>query len=323
MADRGTLPMTLAFVFPGQGSQSVGMLAELGAVEPVVRATFAEASDVLGYDLWALCQDGPEAELGSTERTQPAMLAAGVATWRVWVGRGGPRPVAMAGHSLGEYTALVCSDAMDFKTAIDVVRFRGQVMQQAVPLGQGAMAAILGLEDADLDAACREAAQGEVVEPVNFNAPGQTVIAGNATAVARAIDAAKARGAKRAVLLPVSVPSHSSLMRGAAERLAGKLATVEVRLPDVADVYTVDVRKHASPDGIRQSLKEQLFKPVRWADTVRAMLAGGATTFVECGPGKVLTSLNRRIERKPELKMLALEDSTSIAAALAACGENA
>jgi [acyl-carrier-protein] S-malonyltransferase len=314
--------MTLAFVFPGQGSQSVGMLAELGATEPVVRATFAEASDVLGYDLWALCQDGPEADLGSTERTQPAMLAAGVATWRVWIGRGGPRPVAMAGHSLGEYTALVCSDALDFKTAIDVVRFRGQVMQQAVPLGQGAMAAILGLEDADLDAACREAAQGEVVEPVNFNAPGQTVIAGNATAVERAIAAAKARGAKRAVLLPVSVPSHSSLMVGAAEQLAEKLATVDVRLPNVADVYTVDVRKHSSPAGIRQSLKEQLFKPVRWADTVRAMLAGGATTFVECGPGKVLTSLNRRIERKPELKMLALEDTASITAALAACGEN-
>ncbi len=323
MANGGTLPMTLAFVFPGQGSQSVGMLAELGAVEPVVRATFAEASEVLGYDLWALCQDGPEADLGSTERTQPAMLAAGVATWRVWVGRGGPRPVAMAGHSLGEYTALVCSDAIDFKTAIDVVRFRGQVMQQAVPLGQGAMAAILGLEDADLDAACREAAQGEVVEPVNFNAPGQIVIAGNATAVARAIDAAKARGAKRAVLLPVSVPSHSSLMVGAAERLAAKLATVDVRLPNVADVYTVDVRKHTSPDGIRQSLKEQLFKPVRWADTIRAMLAGGATTFVECGPGKVLTSLNRRIERRPDLKLLALEDSTSIAAVLAACGDNA
>jgi len=314
--------MTLAFVFPGQGSQSVGMLAELGAAEPVVRATFAEASDVLGYDLWALCQDGPEADLGATERTQPAMLAAGVATWRVWIGRGGPRPVAMAGHSLGEYTALVCSDAMDFKTAIDVVRFRGQVMQQAVPLGQGAMAAILGLEDADLDAACREAAQGEVVEPVNFNAPGQTVIAGNATAVARAIDAAKARGAKRAMLLPVSVPSHSSLMRGAAERLAEKLATVDVRLPNLADVYTVDVRKHSSPAGIRQSLKEQLFKPVRWADTVRAMLANGATTFVECGPGKVLTSLNRRIERRPDLKMLALEDPASIAAALAACGDN-
>ena len=314
--------MTLAFVFPGQGSQSVGMLAELGAAVPVVRAIFAEASDVLGYDLWALCQDGPEADLGATERTQPAMLAAGVATWRVWIGRGGPRPVAMAGHSLGEYTALVCSDAMDFKTAIDVVRFRGQVMQQAVPLGQGAMAAILGLEDADLDAACREAAQGEVVEPVNFNAPGQTVIAGNATAVARAIDAAKARGAKRAMLLPVSVPSHSSLMRGAAERLAEKLATVDVRLPNLADVYTVDVRKHSSPAGIRQSLKEQLFKPVRWADTIRAMLADGATTFVECGPGKVLTSLNRRIERRPDLKMLALEDPASIAAALAACGDN-
>ncbi|MBP6105488.1 MAG: ACP S-malonyltransferase [Steroidobacteraceae bacterium] len=315
--------MTLAFVFPGQGSQSVGMLAELGAVEPVVRATFAEASDVLGYDLWALCQDGPEAELGSTEHTQPAMLAAGVATWRVWSGHGGPSPVAMAGHSLGEYTALVCSDAMDFKTAIDVVRFRGRVMQQAVPLGQGAMAAILGLGDADLEAACREAAQGEVVEPVNFNAPGQTVIAGNATAVARAIEAARARGAKRTVLLPVSGPWHCSLMRGAAERLAEKLATVEVRLPNVADVYTVDVRKHASPDGIRQSLREQLFKPVRWADTVRAMLAGGATTFVECGPGKVLTSLNRRIERRPDLRMLALEDPASIAAALVACGENA
>jgi [acyl-carrier-protein] S-malonyltransferase len=315
--------VSLAFVFPGQGSQSIGMLAELGAAEPVVHATFAEASEVLGYDLWALCQQGPESDLGSTERTQPAMLTAGVATWRVWAGRGGPRPAAMAGHSLGEYTALVCSEAMDFRTAIDVVRFRGQVMQQAVPLGQGAMAAILGLEDADLDAACREAAQGEVVEPVNFNAPGQTVIAGNATAVARAIEVAKARGAKRAVLLPVSVPSHSTLMLGAAERLAEKLAAVEIRMPNVPAVYTVDVRTHASPDGIRRSLKEQLFKPVRWADTVRAMLAGGATTFVECGPGKVLTSLNRRIERKPELKMLALEDPASIAAALAACGVNA
>jgi [acyl-carrier-protein] S-malonyltransferase len=299
------------------------MLAEPGAVEPVVRATFAEASDVLGYDLWQLCQEGPESDLGSTERTQPAMLAAGVATWRVWIARGGPRPLAMAGHSLGEYTALVCSGAMDFATAIDVVRFRGQVMQQAVPLGQGAMAAILGLDDADLAAACKEAAQGEVVEAVNFNAPGQTVIAGNATAVARAIEAAKARGAKRAVLLPVSVPSHSSLMLGAAERLAGKLASVEVRMPDVAAVYTVDVQTHTSPDGIRRALKEQLFKPVRWADTVRAMIAGGADTFIECGPGKVLTSLNRRIERKPELKMLALEDTASIAAALAACGVSA
>jgi [acyl-carrier-protein] S-malonyltransferase len=315
--------MSLAFVFPGQGSQSVGMLAALGDAEPIVRATFAEASEVLGYDLWALCQNGPESDLGSTERTQPAMLAAGVATWRVWLAHGGARPVAMAGHSLGEYTALVCSEALDFRTAVDLVRFRGQVMQQAVPLGQGAMAAILGLEDADLDAVCREAARGEVVEPVNFNAPGQVVIAGHATAVARAIEAAKTRGAKRAVLLPVSVPSHSSLMVGAAEKLAARLADVDLRLPNVPAVYTVDVRTHASPDGIRQALKEQLYKPVRWADTVRAMVASGCTTFLECGPGKVLTSLNRRIERKPELRMLALEDPASVTAALAACGGQA
>lgn len=313
--------MSLAFVFPGQGSQSPGMLAALAAAEPVVEETFAEASAVLGYDLWRLCQQGPEAELGSTEKTQPAMLAGGVAVWRAWRHHDGPRPVAMAGHSLGEYTALVCSGAIDFATAIDLVRFRGQVMQQAVPLGQGAMAAILGLEDDALAAACREAEQGEVVEPVNFNAPGQVVIAGHVSAVARAIDAAKARGAKRAVLLPVSVPSHSRLMLGAAERLAERLASVDVRMPDVADVYTVDVRTHASPDGIRQALKEQLFRPVRWADTVRAMLASGVTTVVECGPGKVLTSLNRRIERRPELAMLAVEDPQGLAAALSACRE--
>ena len=313
--------MSLVFVFPGQGSQSVGMLAELGAAEPIVRTTFDEASAVLGYDLWALCQHGPEAELGATERTQPAMLAAGVATWRVWLAHDGPRPRAMAGHSLGEYTALVCSGALDFAAAVDLVRCRGQLMQQAVPAGEGAMAAILGLGDAALAAACEEAAQGEVVEAVNFNAPGQVVIAGHASAVARAIEAAKARGAKRAVLLPVSVPSHSRLMRGAATRLAERLATVELKMPDVPAVYTVDVRTHASPDGIRRSLEEQLYKPVRWAETVRAMIAGGCTTFVECGPGKVLTSLNRRIERKPELKMLALEDGASIAGALAACAE--
>jgi len=315
--------MSLAFVFPGQGSQSVGMLATLAAAEPVVRETFDEASAVLGYDLWALCQHGPESDLGATERTQPAMLAAGVATWRVWLAHGGPRPVAMAGHSLGEYSALVCSEALDFRAAVDLVRYRGQLMQQAVPLGQGAMAAVLGLEDAEIEAACREAARGEVVEPVNFNSPGQVVIAGQATAVARAIDLAKARGAKRAVLLPVSVPSHSSLMVGAAERLAARLAGVELRMPNVAAVYTVEARRHVSTEGIRTALKEQLFKPVRWADTVRAMLAGGVTTIVECGPGKVLTSLNRRIERRPDLKMLALEDPASIAAALAACQESA
>ena len=313
--------MTLAFVFPGQGSQSVGMLAALGAAEPVVRETFEEASQVLGYDLWALAQQGPEAELGATERTQPAMLAAGVAVWRAWREHGGAMPVAMAGHSLGEYTALVCSGSLDFRTAVDLVRFRGQAMQRAVPLGTGAMAAVLGLDDADVEAACREAAGDEVVEPVNFNAPGQVVIAGHAAAVVRAIEAAKARGAKRAVQLPVSVPSHSSLMVGAADELAARLATVEVRMPNVPDVYTVEVRRHASPDGIRAALREQLFKPVRWADTVRAMLASGVTTLVECGPGKVLTSLNKRVEKRPDLKVLAVDDPDTLAAALSATGD--
>ena len=314
--------MSLAFVFPGQGSQSVGMLAALAAAEPVVQQTFAEASAVLGYDLWALCQHGPESELGATERTQPAMLAAGVATWRAWLRHGGPKPRAMAGHSLGEYTALVCSGALGYEDAVDLVAFRGRVMQEAVPLGTGAMAAILGLDDQQVVEACREAEQGEVVEAVNFNAPGQVVVAGNAAAVARAIELAKARGAKRAVQLPVSVPSHSRLMTGAARRLAEKLAGVEVRMPDVSAVYTVDVQVHASPDGIRRALTEQLYKPVRWAETVRAMLAAGTTTLVECGPGKVLTSLNRRIERRPELAMLAIEDPAGLAAARAACREN-
>ena len=313
--------MSLAFVFPGQGSQSVGMLAALGAAEPVVLQTFAEASDVLAYDLWALCQQGPESELGATERTQPAMLAAGVATWRAWRSRGGPMPSAMAGHSLGEYTALVCSDALDFRTAVDLVRFRGQAMQRAVPLGTGAMAAVLGLSDEDVAAACREAANGEVVEAVNFNAPGQVVIAGHASAVSRAIEATKARGAKRAVALPVSVPSHSSLMTGAADELAARLAAVDIRMPNVPDVYTVDVKRHQTPDGIRCALREQLFKPVRWADTVRAMLAAGATTLVECGPGKVLTSLNKRVERRADLKLLAIDGPDTLATALAAVGE--
>jgi [acyl-carrier-protein] S-malonyltransferase len=313
--------MTLAIVFPGQGSQSVGMLAALASADPIVQQTFGEASDVLGYDLWRLCQQGPESELGATERTQPAMLAAGVATWRVWRSRGGPKPIAMAGHSLGEYTALVCSNALDFRAAVDLVRFRGQVMQAAVPRGAGAMAAILGLDDAELGAACQEGAQGEVVEPVNFNAPGQVVIAGQAAAVQRAIEAAKARGAKRAVLLPVSVPSHSSLMKDAAQELAARLAVTPLRMPDVGAVYTVDVRIHASEEGIRRALTEQLYRPVRWADTVRAMIASGVTTLIECGPGKVLTSLNRRVERRPELTMLAVDDPATLETALATCRE--
>ena len=313
--------MSLAFAFPGQGSQSVGMLSALGAAEPLVSRTFAEASEVLGYDLWQLCQQGPESELSATERTQPAMLAAGVATWRVWLAHGGPRPVAMAGHSLGEYSALVASNALEFRTAVETVRYRGQVMQQAVPQGQGAMAAILGLDDADVEAACRDAEQGEVVEAVNFNAPGQVVIAGNATAVQRAIEAAKSRGAKRAVLLPVSVPSHSRLMVKAADQLSTRLASVDVKLPDVPAVYTVDVKTHSSAAGIREALRQQLFRPVRWADTVRAMLVSGVTTIVECGPGKVLTALNKRIEKRPDLSMVAVDDPESLAAALKLCQE--
>jgi [acyl-carrier-protein] S-malonyltransferase len=295
------------------------MLASLAAIEPIVEATFAEASDVLGYDLWKLCQSGPEAQLNATERTQPAMLAAGVAVWRVWRKRSGPAPTVMSGHSLGEFTALVCSDSIDFRTAVDLVRFRGQVMQAAVPAGQGAMAAVLGLEDENVEAACREAAQGEVVEPVNFNAPGQVVIAGHASAVARAVEVCKARGAKRAIPLPVSVPSHSSLMKPAADRLRERLENTEVRSPLVPEIYTVDVRRHGHPKGIRAALVQQLFSPVRWAETVRRMIQGGVTHIVECGPGGVLTGLNRRVERRKDIAVFALEDSGRIDEAIAAC----
>ncbi len=312
--------MTLAFVFPGQGSQSVGMLASLAAAEPLVIDTFAQASEVLGYDLWQLCQEGPEEALGVTEKTQPAMLAAGVATWRVWRAHGGSVPQVMAGHSLGEYSALVAADCIDFRAAIDLVRFRGAAMQAAVPAGQGAMAAILGLEDADVEAACSAAAQGDIVEAANFNSPGQVVIAGQAAAVDRAVEIAKVKGAKRAIKLPVSVPSHSSLMRPAAEQLAARLKDTAIRAPKGMDIYSVDLRKHGDPDGIRKALVEQLVKPVRWADTVRAMLGGGARIFVECGPGKVLTGLNRRIERDKTVRMIALEDPAALADALAVSG---
>jgi [acyl-carrier-protein] S-malonyltransferase len=312
--------MTFAFVFPGQGSQSVGMLAQLASAEPLVQETFAEASEVLGYDLWQLCQQGPEELLGATERTQPAMLTAGVATWRVWRKHGGPMPAAMAGHSLGEYSALVCSGALDFKTAVALVQFRGQAMQAAVPAGQGAMAAILGLEDADVEAACAEAAKGEVVQAANFNSPGQVVIAGAAAAVDRAIEVLKSKGAKRAIKLPVSVPSHSALMQPAGERLAEKLKGIQFAQPQVKDIYTVDVRTHQDAASIREALVQQLVKPVRWTETVRAILGGGAKVLVECGPGKVLTGLNRRIDKNKDIGMLAIEDAESLQAALAACG---
>lgn len=313
--------MAFAFVFPGQGSQSVGMLKALGGAEPLVAETFAEASDALGYDLWKLCQEGPEELLGSTERTQPAMLAAGVATWRVWRKHGGALPSAMAGHSLGEYSALVAADAIDFRMAAALVQFRGQAMQSAVPAGRGAMAAILGAEDGDVDAACREAAQGEVVQPANFNSPGQVVIAGTAAAVDRAIELLKARGAKRAIKLPVSVPSHSALMAPAAEKLGHRLEQLEIHTPKVRDIYTVDVSKHSDASSIRAALVQQLVKPVRWTETIQAMIAGGARVIVECGPGRVLTGLNRRIEKNKEIAMLAIEDGDSLQQALQACRE--
>lgn len=314
--------MPFALVFPGQGSQSIGMLAALASAEPVVLETFAEASEVLGYDLWKLCQDGPEELLGTTERTQPAMLTAGVATWRVWRKHGGGLPSAMAGHSLGEYSALVASGALDFRSAVALVQFRGQAMQAAVPAGQGAMAAILGVDDAEVEAACREAAQGEVVQAANYNSPGQIVIAGTAAAVDRAIELAKARGAKRAIKLPVSVPSHSALMAPAAEKLAQRLQSVTIGQAEVRDIYTVDVRKHGDATSIREALVQQLVKPVRWTATIQAIVvAGGAQTIVECGPGRVLTGLNRRIEKNKEIRMLAIEDSESLQQALDACRE--
>ena len=310
--------MSFAFVFPGQGSQSVGMLGALAAAEPAVRGTFDEASRVLGFDLWQLVSEGPEAALNATERTQPAMLAAGVAVWRVWRARGGALPAVVCGHSLGEFTALVCAEGLPFGATVDLVRFRGQVMQEAVPAGTGAMAALIGLDDEAIEAACREAAQGATVEVANFNSPGQVVIAGEKAAVQRAIEAARARGARRAVALPVSVPSHTSLMRGAAERLKERLRSLEVRVPRVRYISAVDASEHAQPDEIRELLVRQLSNPVRWSDTLRAVSAGAIAQVIECGPGKVLTGLNRRIERRADLDFLALEDPASMEAALAA-----
>lgn len=311
--------MTFGCVFPGQGSQSVGMLGALApaaGAESALRDTFTEASAVLGYDLWQLVAAGPAERLNSTECTQPAMLAASIATWRLWRSRGGGEPQVVSGHSLGEFSALVAADALDFGAAVELVRFRGRVMQEAVPAGSGAMAAILGLEDSQVIAACREAAQGGVVEAVNFNAPGQVVIAGAREPVERAIEAAKRLGAKRAVALPVSVPSHSSLMRSAAQRLEERLATVAIRPPRIRFVSAVDATAHDDPADLRQLLVRQLSSPVRWSETVRALAAGGIRSLIECGPGKVLTALNRRIERG--LQTMALEDAASLDAALAA-----
>ena len=288
----------LALLFPGQGSQAVGMLAALAASRPEVKLTFAEASERLELDLWQHCQQGPESDLNRTEHTQPAMLAAGVASWRVWRALGGPMPDRLAGHSLGEYTALVAAGSLAFADAIGLVAERGRLMQSAVPGDSGAMAAVLGMEDEALEQICADQAQSEVVSCANYNAPGQVVIAGHRTAVERVCEAAKAAGARRALPLAVSVPSHCTLMEPAAEQLASSLAATAITKPAVPVLHNVDVACHDAPDAIRQVLAQQLYQPVRWTRTVQTLASSGVRAFAECGPGKVLAGLNRRIDRK-------------------------
>ncbi|HED40410.1 MAG TPA: [acyl-carrier-protein] S-malonyltransferase [Chromatiales bacterium] len=287
----------IAFVFPGQGSQSVGMLAEMAAADAIIEQTFAEASDVLGYDLWQLVQSGPETALNQTDKTQPAMLAAGVAIYRAWQNSCDVTPAVMAGHSLGEYSALVCAGAIPFAAAINLVEKRGRFMQQAVPAGEGAMAAILGLDDAEVIKCCEAAAEGDVIAAVNFNSPGQVVVAGTAAAVERITSIAKAAGAKRALLLPVSVPSHCELMRPAAEQMKPLLDSVEITAPAIPVIHNADVATHQAADSIRDALLRQLYNPVRWVESVQHIAAMGVDTLVECGPGKVLAGLNKRIDR--------------------------
>lgn len=285
--------MKFAFFFPGQGSQSVGMMQGFGD-QAVVRNTFAEASEVLGQDLWRMVSE-PNEELNQTANTQPLMLTAGIAAWRAWLEAGGAQPVVMAGHSLGEYTALVASGALEFSAALPLVRYRAEVMQGAVAEGVGAMAAILGLDDDTVRAVCAEAAQGEVLEAVNFNSPGQVVIAGHKAAVERGMEAAKGKGAKRALILPVSVPSHCALMKPAADKLAAYLADVAIAAPKVPVLHNADVASYSDAASIKDALVRQLHSPVRWVETVQAVAAQGITQAAECGPGKVLAGLNKRI----------------------------
>ena len=308
--------MSLAFVFPGQGSQSVGMLSDLAREHVQIKATFAEASSVLGDDLWQTVELGPEEKLNQTQITQPAMLAAGVAVWRVWLASKGPRPSFMAGHSLGEYTALVCAEALTFTDAITLVADRGRYMQEAVPAGQGGMAAILGLDDAAVEQLCRQAAEGEVLEAVNFNSPGQVVVAGTAAAIARAVEQSKALGAKRAVILPVSVPAHCALMHPAALRMAVRLTQVKIRPPILPVIHNAHVQAESDPEAIRRALVRQVESPVRWVQTIQKMAADGVDRLVECGPGKVLAALNKRIVSTVET--LPAYDAVTLAKSLAA-----
>jgi [acyl-carrier-protein] S-malonyltransferase len=304
--------MSLAIVFPGQGSQSVGMMAGFADV-PVVEKTFLEANQVLGVDLWAMVREGPAEALNQTVNTQPVMLVAGVACWRAWTGRGNPLPQWFAGHSLGEYSALVASGALRFEDALPLVRFRAQAMQEAVPEGTGGIAAILGLDDAMLPAVLAEAAQGEVLEPANLNSPGQVVIAGHRAAVERGMALARQKGAKRAVMLPMSAPSHCSLMKPAAERLRERLDKIEIRKPQVPVIQNRFVQAFDDPAKIRAALVEQLYNPVRWIETVQFLGSKGVTRVVECGPGKVLAGLGKRIV--PDIEYIAMQDSAALAAA--------
>jgi [acyl-carrier-protein] S-malonyltransferase len=311
--------MKSAFVFPGQGSQSVGMLAELAAEYPVVSETFQQASEALGYDLWQLVSNGPEADLNQTDRTQPAMLTAGIAAWRVWETVSEVKPAFFAGHSLGEYTALVAAGAVDFADAVKLVEKRGQLMQQAVPAGEGAMAAILGLEDDVVRELCAEASSAGVVEAVNFNSPGQVVIAGSTPAVQKAIELATDKGAKRALQLPVSVPSHCALMQPAADKLAQELDAIEISLPTTPVIHNASVTAAVNTAEIKQLLAQQLYSPVRWVETVQWFAGQGVDTLVECGPGKVLAGLTKRIDKS--LTALPLFDIASLQKTQQALGE--
>lgn len=307
--------MSLAFVFPGQGSQSIGMLKDIADAEPVVTDTFKLASDALGYDLWEITQQGPQEKLNSTDITQPALLAAGVACWKVWQQKGGPTPIMLAGHSLGEYSALVCAGVLDFADAINLVEVRGQFMQQAVPEGQGGMAAILGLDDAKVLEACEQAAESDVLQAVNYNSPGQVVVAGSKSAIERVVIVAKEMGAKRALPLPVSVPSHCDLMKPAAEQLAEKLKSVTFNAASIPVINNVDVIAETDADKIRDALVRQLYKPVRWVEVISKMAEECVDQLIECGPGRVLVGLNKRIDKS--MSAAAIFDPASFDKALA------
>lgn len=311
--------MSLAFVFPGQGSQSVGMLSQLASEFSQVESTFSEASDALGYDLWSIVSSGPAESLNQTERTQPAMLAAGIAVWRIWQSLTNIEPSYLAGHSLGEYSALVAAEALSFSDAIKLVELRGQFMQQAVPAGQGGMAAILGLDDQKVIDICQQSAQGSVVEAVNFNSPGQVVIAGEVNAVTRATEFAKEQGAKRALLLPVSVPSHCALMKPAAEKLATALDDININIPVIPVIHNVSVAVADDAAAIKQLLTQQLYSPVRWVETIQYFTQHDTNMIIECGPGKVLAGLTKRIDKTAT--GLPVFDQASLEKAVATLGE--